>query len=142
MRIDPGPDRILGSCLGDNMKALNAHLPRKRKRLNELLREDHPHVNCGDGSTHTFNKKELEFLAQIVEDDEKELLELPIIIEVGSSGEGCMTVRSQTGIEARLFSQILGMPISCRFDEIVIFKPQVQVLRRVLKTATQYVFCA
>jgi uncharacterized protein (UPF0216 family) len=58
MRIDPGPDRILGSCLGDNMEALNAHLPRKRKRLNELLRENHPHVNCGDGSTHTFNKKE------------------------------------------------------------------------------------
>ncbi len=141
MRIDPGTDRIWGSCLGD-MKALNAHLPRKRKRLDELLDEDHPHVNCGDGSIHTFNKKELEFLAQILEGSEKELLELPIIIEVGSSGEGCMMVRSQTGIEARLFSQILEMPISCRFDEIVIFKPQVQVLRRVLKTATQYVFCA
>ena len=142
MRIDPGQDRILGSCLGDNMKALNAHLPRKRKRLNELLRENHPHINCGDGSTHTFNKKELEFLARIVEDDEKELLELPIMIEVGSAGKGCMMVRSQTGMEARLFSQILGMPVPCRFGEIALFKPQVQVLRRVLKTATQYVFCA
>jgi len=64
---------------------------------------------------------------------------LPIIIEVGSF-EGGMTVRSKTGTEAKVFSKILEMPITCTSDMITIFRPQLQVLRKVLKTTTQYVF--
>jgi len=139
MRIDPGPDRVLESCLTGDMKALNAHLPRRRKTLRELQEEERPHVECGDGSTHSFRKKELEYLAQMLDNEDKEALLLPIIIEVGQ-GEGRLTVRSKTGIEAKIFSRILEMPIACRSDIITIFKPQLQVLRRVLKTTTQYVF--
>jgi len=139
MRIDPEPDKILESCLAGDTKALNAHLPRRRKTLKELLEEESPHVACGDGSRHIFKKKELEYLAQIMENEEKETLFLPIIIEVGSR-EDRLVVRSKTGTEAKIFSRILEMPISCKSDTITIFKPQLQVLRRVLKTATQYVF--
>jgi len=68
MRIDnPAPDRVLESCLTGDMKALNAHLPRRRRALNELLKEERPHVECGDGSTHSFKKKELEYLAQMLD---------------------------------------------------------------------------
>ncbi|MBW2598618.1 MAG: DUF61 family protein [Deltaproteobacteria bacterium] len=139
MRIDPGPDRALESCLKGDMKTLNAHLPRRRKTLRELQEEERPHVECGDGSTHSFRKKDLEYLAQMLDNEDKETLLLPIIIEVGH-GEGRLTVRSKTGIEAKIFSRILEMPIACRYDMITIFKPQLQVLRRVLKTTTQYVF--
>jgi len=139
MRIDPGPDRIFESCLTGDTKALNAHLPRRRKTLGELLEEEHPHVECGDGSTHVFKKKELEYLRQIVDNESKETLFLPIIIEVGSR-EDRLVVRSKTGTEAKIFSRILEMPISWKSDTITIFKPQLQVLRRVLKTVTQYVF--
>lgn len=139
MRIDPGPDRIFESCLKDGTKALNAHLPRRRKTLSELMGEERPHVECGDGSTHVFKKKELEYLAQIVDNEDKETLFLPIIIEVGSR-EDRLVVRSKTGTEAKIFSRILEMPISWKSDTITIFKPQLQVLRRVLKTVTQYVF--
>lgn len=139
MRIDPGPDRIFESCLKGDTKALNAHLPRRRKTLGELLEEERPHVECGDGSTHVFKKKELEYLGQIVDNEDKETLFLPIIIEVGSR-EDRLVVRSKTGTEAKIFSRILEMPISWKSDTITIFKPQLQVLRRVLKTATQYVF--
>jgi len=111
----------------------------RRKTLSELLEEKHPHVECGDGSTHALRKKELEYLAQMVDNEDKEALLLPIIIEVGS-GEGRLVVRSKTGTEAKIFSRILEMPISYRSDMITIFKPQLQVLRRVLKTTTQYVF--
>lgn len=139
MRIDPGPDRIFESCLKGDTKALNAHLPRRRKTLGELLEEERPYVECGDGSTHVFKKKELEYLKQIVDNEDKETLFLPIIIEVGSR-EDRLVVRSKTGTEAKIFSRILEMPISWKSDTITIFKPQLQVLRRVLKTVTQYVF--
>ncbi|MDD5723422.1 MAG: DUF61 family protein [Syntrophales bacterium] len=139
MRIDPGPDSVFENCLKSDVKTLNAHLPRRRKALSELQGEERPHVECGDGSTHVFRKKELEYLAQIVDNEDKETLLLPIIIEVGH-GEGRMMVRSKTGIEAKIFSRMLEMPIACRSDMITIFRPQLQVLRRVLKTTTQYVF--
>ncbi|MBW2675135.1 MAG: DUF61 family protein [Deltaproteobacteria bacterium] len=139
MPIDPEPGRAFESCLKSDMKTLNAHLPRRRKALSELLKEEHPHVECGDGSTHVFRKKELEHLAQMLDNEDKETLLLPIIIEVGA-GEGRLTIRSKTGIEAVIFSRILEMPIACRSEMITIFKPQLQVLRRVLKTTTQYVF--
>ena len=139
MRIDPGPDRAFENCLTGDMKTLNAHLPRRRKTLSELLEEERPHVECGDGSTHVFRKKELEYLAQVVDNEDRETLLLPIVIAVGS-GEGRLVVRSKTGTEAKIFSRILEMPITCRSDMITIFKPQLQVLRRMLKTTTQYVF--
>ena len=140
MRIDtPTPDRIFENCLKDDLKTLNAHLPRKRKTLIELLEEKHPHVECGDGNTHFFKKKELEHLEEILNNSEKQMLLLPIIMEVGSV-EGGVTVRSKTGTEAKIFSKILGMPIACTSDMIIIFRPQLQVLRKVLKTTTQYVF--
>ena len=139
MRIDTGPDRAFENCLTGDMKTLNAHLPRRRKTLSELLEEERPHVECGDGSTHVFRKKELEYLAQVVDNEDRETLLLPIVIAVGS-GEGRLVVRSKTGTEAKIFSRILEMPITYRSDMITIFKPQLQVLRRVLKTTTQYVF--
>ncbi len=141
MRIKPGVDGIFESCLAGNMKEFNAHLPRRRKTLSELLEEERPHVACGDGSRHVFKKKELEYLAQIVENKDKEGLFLPIIIEVESRRDR-LVVRSKTGTEAKIFSRILEMPVSWKSDAITIFKPQLQVLRRVLKTTTQYVFTA
>ncbi|HOO90164.1 MAG TPA: DUF61 family protein [Syntrophales bacterium] len=127
------------TCLKNDLKTLNAHLPRKRKTLTELLEEGHPHVECGDGSTHFFKKKELEYLSEILNNTEKQMLLLPIIIEVGSA-EGGMAVRSKTGVEAKIFSRILEMPMTCTSDMIPIYRPQLQVLRNVLKTSTQYVF--
>ncbi|MBW2558409.1 MAG: DUF61 family protein [Deltaproteobacteria bacterium] len=140
MRIDnPAPDSIFENCLKDDLKTLNAHLPRKRKLLSELLEEKHPHVECGDGSTHFFKKKELEHLAVMLDDSEKQALMLPIMIEVGSV-EGGTIVRSKNGTEAEVFSKILDMPIDCKCDVITVFRPQLNVLRKVLKTTTQYIF--
>jgi len=136
---NPVPDRVFEDCLKNDLKTLNAHLPRRRKLLSELLEEKHPHVECGDGNTDFFKKKELEYLAGMLNDSEKQTLMLPIIIEVGSA-EGNMTVKSKTGTEAKVFSKILDMPIPCTADIITIFRPQLNVLRKVLKTTTQYIF--
>ncbi len=140
MRIDQGkPDRTFETSLKGDLKTLNSHLPRNRKPLSELLEEKRPHVACSDGSTHYFKKKELEYLAGILNNDEQRSLLLPIIIEV-ESDEGNLKVRSKTGTEAKIFSKILDMPVIFKPDMIIIFRPQLTVLRKVLKTTTQYAF--
>ncbi len=139
MPIEPGPDMIFEACLKSDTKLLNAYLPRRRKTLSELMGEIHPHVECGDGSKHFFKKKELEYMAEMLDNEESSILPLPIMIEVGSQ-EGRMVVKSKSGIEARIFSVILDMPIPWKSETVTIFRPQLQIIRRFLKTTTQYVF--
>ncbi len=142
MHIDKGhPDRTFEDNLQDDLKTLNFYLPKKRKQLKSLLQEKRPHVICGDGNAHYFRKKELEYLAGILNNTEQEVLLLPIIIEVGSQDDLLM-VRSKTGIEAKIFSKILDMPVPVKTNMTLIVKPQLAVIRNVLKTATQYAFTA
>jgi uncharacterized protein (UPF0216 family) len=51
-----------------------------------------------------------------------------------------ITIRSREGIEAKIFSKILRMPVVHKENLITIFRPQLSVVREVLKTTTQYVF--
>ena len=46
--------------------SLNKHLPRKRKFLDELLKEEQPHVVGADGTRHRFKKDELKKLSEIL----------------------------------------------------------------------------
>lgn len=128
-----------GQTLRDEFKVMNAHLPRKQRSLTELLKEKHPHVMCKDGRVHFFKRKELEDLSQMLDKTEQDVLLLPIILEV-TSDQGGVTIRSKTGTEAKVFSKSLGMPVVCKQGVITIFSPQLSVVRRSLKTTTQYVF--
>ncbi len=139
MPTDQFPDGFVAGYLKDEFKALNAQIPRKRKSLTELLKEEHPHVVCNDGSAHFFKKKELEYLSQMLYENEQTSLLLPIIIEI-TSDQGRVTIRSKEETEAKIFSKILGMNVVCKDGLITIFRPQLNVVRKVLKTTTQYVF--
>ncbi len=59
------------------LQTLNRYLPKKRKTLRELLEEDKPGIKNMDGSTHYFDKKELEKLALIIPEWEHDKLRLP-----------------------------------------------------------------
>jgi len=61
--------RILQECLKGELRVLNAHLPGKQKPLSVLLTEEYPGVVCSDGSAHLFKRKELEYLAGIINED-------------------------------------------------------------------------
>ncbi|MDO9530135.1 MAG: DUF61 family protein [Syntrophales bacterium] len=139
MPTDQFPDGFVAGYLKDEFKALNAQIPRKRKSLTELLKEEHPHVVCNDGSAHFFKKKELEYLSQMLYENEQTSLLLPIIIEI-TSDQGWVTVRSKGETEAKIFSKILDMNVVCKDGLITIFRPQLNIVRKVLKTTTQYVF--
>jgi hypothetical protein len=132
-------ERLLQESLKNELKVVNAHLPAKQKALSELLREEYPHVVCQDGSTHLFSRKELQYLAGLLDNDEQKVLKLPIMIEV-SAGEGEMAVLSPGETEAKVISRVLDMPVGPRQKKITIYRPQLAVIRKLLRTTTQYVF--
>ena len=131
--------RMLQESLRGELRVLNAHLPREQKPLSDLLGEEYPNVICNDGSIHLFKRKELEYLASLLDADEQEALLLPMLIEV-NPGEGEMALICRSGVEAEVVVKILNMSASIKQDRIVIYKPQLAVLRQVLKTTTQYLF--
>ena len=148
---EPSPDqaqdapyaRMLENCLTGELRLVNAGLPRSRKPLSHLLCEEHPHVICNDGSTHSFKRKELEYLAGVLDKDEQEALLLPILIEIGAS-QGEAAVLALSGVEGELevkvASNVLNMSVTSDQGRIRIYKSQLALLRTKLKTATVYVF--
>lgn len=138
--IDELPcETMLQECLKGELRVFNAHLPHQQKSLSDLLHEENPHVVCNDGSTHLFKRKELEYLASLIDADEQETLLLPMLIEV-SSGQGEMAIICRGEVEEKVISRILDMPAAAKQKRIMIYKPQLGVLRKMLKTTTQYVF--
>ena len=134
-------DRVLREYLTGELRILNAHLPGKQKSLADLWDEEYPHVLCNDGSVHLFKQKELRYLASLIDSDEQKALMLPILIEV-NTGRGEMTVLCPGEVEGKVIQKVLDMPLDVREGRITLYRPQLALVRKRLKTTTQYVFSA
>lgn len=132
-------EKMLQECLRGELRIVNAGLPQSQKRLSNLLTEEYPHVVCNDGSTHSFKKSELEYLASILDTDEQKALPLPMLIEVGAN-QGEAAIICEGKVEEKVISKALNMPVTCQERRIRIYKPQLALLRRKFKTTTVYVF--
>ena len=132
-------EKMLQECLKSELRVVNAHLPSKQKPLLDLLDEEYPHILCRDGSTHLFKKKELRYLAGLLDADEQKELLLPILINVSAGGDE-MVVICPGMVAEKVISKVLDMPVSRRQDRVVIYKPQLAILRKLLRTTTQYLF--
>jgi uncharacterized protein len=115
--------------------SLNRHLPRKRKFLDELLKEEKPHVVGADGIRHRFKKDELERIKEILGESELHLLKLPIYIEMDSNASGS---KISGRLENKVVSKILDIPEWS--NETYIYRQDVKKLRMELPTTTQYIF--
>jgi len=132
-------ERLLQECLKGEFRVVNAHLPGKQKTLSDLLAEEYPHVLCRDGSTHLFKRKELKYLASLISADEQKTLLLPMLLEVGA-GQGEVAVICLGEVEEKVMAKVLDMPITLRQKKIVLYKPQLALVRKLLRTTTQYLF--
>ena len=132
-------EKMLQQCLKGELRVLNAHLPRQQRPLSDLLGEEYPYVICSDGSTHLFKKKELEHLARMIDTEEQKVLFLPMLIELGTNQDEAAIICKE-GIEEKIISKILDMPLTYKQGRITIYRPQLGVLRKVLRTTTQYIF--
>ncbi|TET18396.1 MAG: DUF61 family protein [Dehalococcoidia bacterium] len=130
---------MLQECLKGELRVVNAHLPSKQKPLSDLLGEEYPHVLCNDGSVHLFSRKELKYLASLIDTDEQKALLLPILIEV-SAGQGEMAIICPGEVEEKVISKVLDMPLTPRQKKVMIYKPQLAIVRKLLRTTTQYLF--
>ncbi|MGZ7070087.1 MAG: DUF61 family protein, partial [Methanobacterium sp.] len=57
-----------GNILKKQVISLNRHLPKRRKSLEELLKEDKPHIIGVDGTRHRFRNSELKKIADLIEE--------------------------------------------------------------------------
>lgn len=132
-------ERMLQECVKGELRIVNAGLPKSQKRLADLLSEKHPHVVCNDGSTHIFKRIELEYLGGMLDTDEQKALALPMLIELGAN-QAEAAIICEGKVEEKIISKALNMLVTCEERRIRIYKPQLALLRRKLKTATVYVF--
>ena len=125
------------------IQTLNRHLPAKRKTLKELLGEDRPNIKSLDGSTHSFDKKELEKIAAIIPEWEYDKLRLPIYLEMCSSMErGTIKVSGRT--ECMVVNRVLYEDEELKKKEIkdsmIFYYPYLRKVRKELPTTTQFMF--
>ena len=138
-------EKMLQDCLRGELRVVNTGLPQSQKRQSKenklfyLLNEKYPHVLCNDGSTHFFKKSELEYLASMIDTDEQKALPLPMLIELGANQTEAAII-CEGKVEEKVISTALNMPVTCEQRRIRIYKPQLALLRRKLKTTTVYVF--
>jgi uncharacterized protein (UPF0216 family) len=132
-------EKMLQDCLRGELRIVNTGLPQSQKRLSNLLEEKYPHVVCNDGSTHFFKRSELEYLASMIDTDEQKALPLPMLIEIGAKRAEAAII-CEGKIEEKVISKALNMPVACEERRIRIYRPQLALLRRKLKTTTVYLF--
>jgi len=115
---------------------LNAHLPTKRISLEEALSSSNPNVPMKNGGSHFFDKGELEVLASLVPKEEWEKLKFPILIAMDHKlGRGAAQVSGH--VESKVIAKILGKEPT---DDLILYRPEVAIIRRKLPTTTQYMF--
>ncbi|HHE41894.1 MAG TPA: DUF61 family protein [Dehalococcoidia bacterium] len=135
-------DTFLEAYLSNEFRLVNSSLPRNRRRLSELLIEDQPSVLCADGSQQLFKRAELQYLERILDEEERRELLLPIIIEMSGDGTESVVLCSSNA-ELKVLSDVLEMELSYeRPGRVRLYRPQLSVLRRRLRTTTQYAFSA
>ena len=136
---------MLQDCLRGELRVVNTGLPQSQKRQSKenklfyLLNEKYPHVVCNDGGTHFFKKRELEYLASMIDTDEQKALPLPMLIELGANQSEAAII-CEGNIEEKVISKALNMSVTCQEKRIRIYRPQLALLRRKFKTTTVYVF--
>lgn len=125
-------DRVIKLELG----RLNVHLPENRISLLEALSSPKPSVRARDGSAHFFKREELEALSKLLPEADWDKLQLPILISLEPKlGRGAARISGEP--EARVAGKILNKEAT---GELLIYRPEVAILRRKLPTTTQYLF--
>ncbi|VUT24213.1 MAG: hypothetical protein MOIL_00387 [Candidatus Methanolliviera sp. GoM_oil] len=120
------------------IQSLNGHIPKRRKMLAVLLKEDLPHIEGKDGSIHVFKRDELKKIAEILSEEDYEKILLPIYIELNSDyGRGAGRINGK--IDCNLAKSIIKVE-SKREDELILYADDVRALRKNLPTTTQYIF--
>jgi len=129
------PDEVLNR----ELSRINLHLPRQRKSLAQLLKEEEPKVKLKDGSEHYFKRKELEFLASLLDEWDVDKLYIPIVLEITTTWHGYFKVRGALAV--KVIEKLLGTyDILEEKSELTLPRYMLPKIRRKLPTTTTYAF--
>jgi len=115
---------------------INLSLPKKRKRVKTLLKEDNPSVKLRSGETHDFKLKELKKIKSMIGN-----IKIPIYIEISTSFDGKVRVRGKE--EVKLVKKVLGEYDELELEEkkeLYIYKSDIRKVRKEFPTTTFYIF--
>jgi uncharacterized protein (UPF0216 family) len=137
-----GFDKMLRYIWKWDVNKMNDHLPTKTVPLSELLSQEEPIIMARDGAKLWIDREELIKVASLVPKSLHEKLHLPLVlIRRIDLGEGVFTI-SGGKLEAFFVAMILGStnePLT-NYDRADvqnrIYRPQVQELRRKLRSLT------
>ncbi|WP_202319222.1 DUF61 family protein [Archaeoglobus neptunius] len=124
--------------LAKMIEAVNRHMPARTRNLEEMLREKDPTIRAKDGNEYYIEKKELEFIAQYVDELDRKRFRIPIILEMNDlGGERVIYVRDR--LHAEFIKKAFG------YDRILngiltIYMYELPEIRRKLRTASQVIF--
>lgn len=137
---------LLERYLKEEIRRLNLHLPKGRKPLSILLEEREPSVESVDGKPLPMDRSELLELARIVPSEMQSRLMLPIVIMRRTDlGRGAFEVFGGSA-EQFVIRKLLGLeePGPEKAERggglMLIYRPQVQELRRRFRTVTSVGF--
>ncbi|MCR3882973.1 DUF61 family protein [Methanotrichaceae archaeon M04Ac] len=120
------------------VQSMNQHLPGRRKRLTELLKEEKPGIRGKDNTFYIMDKKELKLISESVPRYLWDRLRLPILIEMAPQ-YGSGSARIQGEAECMLAKKLLKIDRGDR-KMVIVYMPEIRELRRSLPTTSQYAF--
>jgi hypothetical protein len=120
------------------VQSMNQHLPGKRKKLTELLKEEKPGVRGKDNAFYIMDRKELDLISESVPRYLWDRLRLPILIEMAPQ-YGSGSARVQGEAECILVRKLLKIDRGDR-KMVIVYMPEIRELRRSLPTTSQYAF--
>ncbi len=125
-------------ALARMIEAVNKHLPQRSRTLAEMLKEKYPTIRARDGNEYLIERKELEFIAQYVDELDWNKFKIPIILEMCSIGNDTL-VYVRDRLHAEFIKRAFGYD---RFveDVMVLHMYEIAPIRRKLRTATQVMF--
>ena len=128
------------NLLVKTIQTMNQHLPSKRINLAELLSMERPGIKGKDNAFFIMDRSELDLISNSLPRFLWSRLRLPLLIEMSPDyGSGAARVLGEPEVE--LVGKLLGKERQTA-KQLIIYLPEVQQLRRMLPTTTQYAFVA
>ncbi len=124
--------------LAKMIEAINSHLPRRSRSLEEMLKERYPTIVARDGNEYLIERRELEFIAKHLDEEEIKTFKIPIVFEMATVGNSYLVY-----VKDRLHSEFIKRAFGFdRFVEgkLVLHPHEMMKVRRVLRTASQVAF--
>lgn len=129
-------DRLVDTMLREEMRRLNAHLPKARRAVKDLLKEDPPSVPTVDGAKIIMKKSELEEFATALPEEVRDRVRLPLIfLRRTELGAGAFTLMGDAAEEFALSKMAKGYEGSLddfkrNHREKLFYKPEISELMR------------